>query len=89
MLPTGWTCAGTLRVYAPAHPENRRIVIQQNDGTNTVDVSEADIPGEGFAREFRLQLIAGEQRTVTAWVLGPQHRIRGTAVARVRCVGEL
>lgn len=78
-------CVGSLRVYAPAHPDNRVIRIQQNDGTNVVDVSEADIPGAGFSRDLRLTLYAGEQRTVTAWIVGSK-TVRGSAVARVQCL---
>lgn len=78
-------CDGTLRVYAPAHPDNRRVLIQQNDGTNVVDVSEADIPAAGFSRVLHLSMGAGEHRTITAWVLGVK-TVRGSAVARVTCV---
>ena len=85
LLPDARGCVGTLLVYAPAHPDNRVLRIQQNDGTDAVDVSEADLAGGRFSRELHLRLGAGEFRTVTAWVIGPK-TIRGSAVARVQCL---
>lgn len=83
----GGMCSGKMRVYVPSHPDNRRIVIQQSDGTTAdVDVSEADIAASGFSRDIIIVAYEGDHRTITAWVYGPgRDTIRGTAVARVNC----
>lgn len=81
----GGMCSGKMKVYVPSHTENRRIIIQQNDGTDAIDRSEADIPASGYSRDVTFVLYEGEHRTISAWVIGPNDKIRGTAVARVNC----